>query len=164
MIGIFKRFLLKKHIKTAKKNGLVIGKDCYIHSRVDFGSEPYLIKIGDHVRLTAGVRFITHDGGVWVFRHNEEDKDIDVFGKITIGNNVHIGVNAIIMPNVTIGDNCVVGCGAVVTKDVPSNSVVVGVPARVIETIDEYYKKVKTKSVNTHSLSFDKKREFLTKK
>lgn len=164
MIQIFKRYLLKKHLKKAKNNGLIIGKDCYIHSRVDFGSEPYLIKIGDHVRITAGVRFITHDGGVWVFRNNEDDKNLDVFGTITVGNNVHIGVNAIIMPNVNIGDNCVVGCGAVVTKDVPPNSVVAGVPARIIESIDDYHKKAKSKGVNTHNLSSEEKRRFLTNK
>lgn len=45
---------------------------------------------------------------------------------IKIGNNVHVGTNAIIMPGVCIGDNCVVACGAVVTKDVKPNSIVGG--------------------------------------
>ena len=83
---------------------------------MDFGSEPYLITIGDHVRITAEARFITHDGGVWVFRNEEKMKDVDVFGTIEIGNNVHLGNDVIIMPNVKIGDNVVIGCGAVVTK------------------------------------------------
>ena len=63
-----------------------------------------MIEIGDNVRITSGVRFVTHDGGVWVLRHKySELSDIDLFGKIRIGNNVHIGFNAIIMPGVTIG-------------------------------------------------------------
>lgn len=156
--------LLKKHIKTAIKNGLAIGNDYYVRTRISFGSEPYLITIGNHVRITAGVRFVTHDGGVWVFRNEEQFNDADVFGPITIGNNVHIGNNAIIMPNVTIGDNVVIGCGAVVTKDVPSNSIVAGVPARVIESVDEYKEKVLQKCVYTHSMSPEEKRSFLTNK
>jgi maltose O-acetyltransferase len=55
---------------------------------------------------------------------------------VTIGNDVWIGGSCTILPGVTIGDNVVVGAGAVVTKDVPSNSVVVGVPARVVKTIE----------------------------
>lgn len=156
--------LLKRHINNAIKNGLTIGEDFYIKSRIDFGSEPYLISIGNHVRITTGVRFVTHDGGVWVFRNENGLKDIDVFGPITIGNNVHIGNNVIIMPNVNIGDNVVIGCGAVVTKDIPSNSVAVGVPAKVIENIDEYKEKVLKKCDYTHSLSTEEKRSFLINK
>lgn len=57
-------------------------------------------------------------------------------GGITIGNNVWIGDKATILANVTIGDNVVIGANSVVTKDIPGNCVAVGVPARVIKTID----------------------------
>ena len=133
----------KNPVKYWRKKGIEIGENCSISSSVSFGSEPYLIKIGNHVRLTNNVQFITHDGGMWVLRDKYNDSEIDVFGKIVIGNNVHIGIGAIIMPGVTIGDNVVVGCGAVVTKSVSSNSVVGGVPARYIESIEEYYNKTK---------------------
>lgn len=56
---------------------------------------------------------------------------------ITIGSNVWIGGGATICPDVTIGTNVVIGAGAVVTKDIPDNSVAVGVPARVIHTLDD---------------------------
>ena len=56
-------------------------------------------------------------------------------GEVRIGNNVFIGVNAVILRNVTIGDNSVVGAGSIVSKDVPSCSVVVGNPARVIKEL-----------------------------
>ena len=53
-----------------------------------------------------------------------------------IGDNVHISTNAVVIGGITIGDNVLVGAGAVVTKDVPSNCVVAGVPARIIERLE----------------------------
>lgn len=55
---------------------------------------------------------------------------------VTIGDNVWIGGNAVINPGVTIGDNAVIASGAVVTKDVPANTVVAGVPAKVIKELN----------------------------
>lgn len=140
-----------KFIEILRKDGVKIGKDCVIDKRTVFGTEPYLITIGDHVRITQGVKFITHDGGLWVPREmGLVDKKADKFGRIVIGNNVNVGWNAIILPGVHIGNNVVVAAGAVITKDVPENSVVAGVPARVIETIEEYAEK------NAHALVITK--------
>lgn len=58
----------KKRASLLKKTGLALGDDCEVYPNVTFGSEPYLIKIGNHVGITANVKFITHDGGVWVIR------------------------------------------------------------------------------------------------
>ena len=102
-------------------------------------------------------------GGVWTLRNIGLD-NADVFCPITIGDNVHIGWNAIIMPNVHIGNNVVIGAGAVVTKDIPDNSVAVGVPAHVIQTTDEYRKKVEAKCDYTKDLSWSKKKKYLLKK
>jgi acetyltransferase-like isoleucine patch superfamily enzyme len=118
-----------------RKKGYFIGKNNRIYIR-SFGTEPYLIKIGDHCTITTGVVFITHDGGAWVFRR--EMPELNVFGKIEIKDNCFIGINSIILPNVTIGPNSVVGAGSVVTKDVPPNSVVAGVPAKFICSVEEY--------------------------
>lgn len=171
---IFRIFIekIQKHgnyIKFLRKRGCQIGKDCEIYSSANFGSEPYLIKLGNHVRVNSGVNFVTHDGGMWVVRKysgggiNEAEK-IDLFGKIKIGNNVHIGTNATIMPGVIIGDNCIIGCGAVVTKKIPDNSVAVGVPARVIESIDDYIKKHANDFDYTKELSAREKKEYLLSK
>lgn len=147
-----------------RKRGVCIGSDCEIYKDVHWGSEPYLIKIGDKVRITSGVKFITHDGGIWVLRNNGSLPNADIFGQIIIGNNVHIGMDTIIMPGVTIGDNVIVGCGAVVTKDIPDNCVAAGVPAKVIETIEDYYQKNMAKCEFTKALSYDKKKEYLRAK
>lgn len=62
-------------------------------------------------------------------------------GKITIGNNVFIGINTIITRNVTVGDNVIIGAGSVVTKDCVANSVYAGNPARYIMSTEEFYAK-----------------------
>lgn len=156
-------FLERKNLRYFKKNGGVIGKDCDIFPDVFFGSEPYLITIGDRCRISHGVKFATHDGGVWCLRTKEYLKNADVFGKITIGNNVNIGWNVIILPGVTIGNNCVIGAGAIVTKSIPDNSVAAGCPAKVIESLEQYEAKVAKKSVNTSHLNQKEKRKFLAK-
>ena len=135
-----------------------------IYPDANFGSEPYMIEIGNHVRINSGVQFVTHDGGVWIFRQKEDTKDVDLFVRINVGNNVHIGTNSIIMPGVTIGDNVVVGCGAIVTHNIPDNSIAVGVPERVIENVEQYYSKNKEAFDFTKQLSPKDKRAYLTKK
>ncbi|NEG55144.1 acyltransferase [Bifidobacterium platyrrhinorum] len=150
----------KQNERYYKKLGLKIGRYCEILNGWNFGSEPYLIALGDYVRVAAGVRFITHDGGVWVLRHRYPSlKDVDLLKPIRVGNNVHIGMNAIIMPGVTIGDNCIIGCSAVVTHDVPDDSVAVGIPARVIENIDEYREKNERLFLHTKGMSGEEKRK-----
>jgi acetyltransferase-like isoleucine patch superfamily enzyme len=160
--GLFRKYKIKKDpINYARDIGVEVGTDCRflgIQSGT-FGSEPYLIKIGDHVTITGQVQFITHDGGVWVFR--EEYQEIDVFGKIIIGNNVFIGYNTIILPGVIIGDNVVIGAGSVVTKSIPSNTVAAGVPAKVITSYDVYKEKSLGKTLNTKNLDKGKKKEVL---
>lgn len=153
--------VLQRSLEPAKL-GLKLGGGFEILNGWDFGSEPWLIEIGDNVRITSGVRFVTHDGGVWVLRHKySELSDIDLFGKIRIGNNVHIGFNAIIMPGVTIGDNCIIGCGTIVTHDIPANSIVVGVPGRVIESIGEYAAKHDDDFMHTKKMATDEKKAFV---
>lgn len=149
-----------------RKKGVTIGDRCEIRG-AKFSSEPYLISIGDHVRVNSGVEFVTHDGGAWVLRELsrvENHENITLFGPITIGNNVHIGSNAILMPNVRIGNNCIIGCGAIVTHDIPDNSIAVGVPAKVIETIDEYEKKHIKDYCFTKNFTPTQLKEFLLEK
>ena len=154
----------RKYILYLRKQGVVIGNNCEIYKSANFGSEPYLIELGDHVRINSGVQLITHDGGCWVLRGLDKSyQNADKFGKIKIGNNVHVGTNSIIMPGITIGDNVIIGCAAVVTHDVPSNSVVAGIPAKKIETLSEYIEKNKDQIVMTKNLTYTEKKNFLGK-
>lgn len=86
------------------------------------------------------MRFITHDGGAWVF--TEEFPDLQKFGPIEILDNCFIGMDSIIMANVTIGPNAIVAAGSIVTKDVPENTIVAGIPAKPIMSLNEYKEKV----------------------
>ena len=92
------------------------------------------VTIGDHVNLAQGIT-------ITALNHNFADKSqrIDQQGistdAVTIGNDIWIGANAVVLPGVTIGDHSVVAAGAVVTKDVPPHSLVAGVPAKIIKEI-----------------------------
>lgn len=68
--------------------------------------------------------------------------DVDVIKTIEVGDNVFIGYGSVILPGVRIGSNVVIGAHSVVARDIPSNCVAVGVPARPIKTIDAYQAKV----------------------
>ena len=80
------------------------------------------------------------DVGIYTAAHRLEPKGriLDVYGlPITIGNDVWIGGHSTILPGVTIGDGAVIAAGAVVTKDVEPNSIVGGVPAKLIKKTEE---------------------------
>ncbi|MDX6452104.1 MAG: hypothetical protein QOH16_2153 [Gaiellaceae bacterium] len=125
--------------------GLSAGQRVRITGQVSWGSEPYLVRLGNDVTIADGVRFVTHDGGVAVFRR--DCPGLNVYDQIVVGNNVFIGVNAILMPGIKIGDNVVIGAGSVVTNSLPNDVVAAGNPARVIRTLAEYRERVATRSV-----------------
>jgi len=139
-----------------------IGKNVRFTGIPNWGSESYLIQIGNNVTITQGVTFHTHDGGVGLFR--KEYPGINIFGRMKVGNNVFIGHKSIIMPNVTIGDNVVIAAGSVVTKDIPNNVVVGGVPAKIIKSISEYKEKALKNAVYIFETEPRKrKKEIITK-
>lgn len=103
-------------------NGSGLGVNCLVHGP---------LVIGNNVMMGPDVVILTHS-------HNIDRVDVPMgqqgswVRKVTIGNDVWIGMRSIIMPGITIGDGAIIGAGAVVTKDVPDYAVVGGVPARII--------------------------------
>ena len=155
--SIYKMFLYKlKPLVYMKKVGVNFpeGK-VHVYGRVAWGSEPWIITLGENVYITDGVKFITHDGGTLLYR--KYVPDLEITKPIVVGNDVYFGNNVIVMPGVTIGNNVVIGAGAVVTRDIPDNSVAVGVPARVIKTADEYFEKLKAESLHLGHLKGEEK-------
>lgn len=154
----------EKYIDYLRKQGVSIEEGCIVDKTAFFGSEPWLIRIGKNTRIARGVQFITHDGGLWTLRKNNMiDENSVKYGSIKIGDNCNISWNVILMPNITIGDNCIIAAGAVVTKNIPDNTIWGGVPAKQIETLEEYLSKVEDSCVPTNFLSDKEKKEYLIK-
>ncbi len=126
-----------------------------LYGNVNWGTEPWIITLGTNVHITDGTKFITHDGGVLLYRH--KIPDLEITKPIVIKNNVYIGNNVIILPGVTVGNNVIIGDGAVISRDIPDNSVAVGVPAKVIKTADEYFEKIKKESLHLGHLKGEEK-------
>jgi len=116
-----------------------IGEGCSFQSR-KIPLYPNLIKMGDNVRMAGNVSFLTHDMTHNVMNRWKGNGDlVENAGCIKIGNNVFISSGVIILSNVNIGDNVIISAGSVVESDIPSNSVVGGVPAVVKCKIDVLY-------------------------
>lgn len=149
-------------IKYAKKIGVNMPDEgVYIYGKISWSTEPWIITLGKNVHITNGVKFLTHDGGTLLFRSRVPD--LEITKPIVIGNDVYIGNEVIILPGVHIGNRCIIGAGAVVSKDIPDNSVAVGVPARVIKTTDEYFEKIKRESIHLGNLVGEEKDRELMK-
>ena len=121
-----------------------MGKGCYFHPR-KIPTEPQLISMGDNVWIASGVRFITHDMSGDMLKNAPQYKEAFskiyspyYMGKIEIGDNVMVGTDAVIMYHTKIGNNVIIAAGAVITKDVPDGSVVAGIPARIVGSIDDF--------------------------
>jgi acetyltransferase-like isoleucine patch superfamily enzyme len=156
MLGNFKKvvrttadlafFFVNGGVYAARRKGVTVGNNCriYIHS---FGSEPFLISMGDYVTITSGVKIITHDGSTGLVR-DEQGRRYQRYAPVKIGNNVFVGVNAVILPGVTIGSNVVVAAGSVVTRDIPDNNIVSGVPARHIMSFQAFSERIASSCAN----------------
>ena len=143
--------------KYARHIGVKIGKNNFIATK-NFGTEPYLITIGNNCQITDNVYFHTH-GGAHVARKTYPN--FDVFGKIEINDWVYIGSGSHIMPGVTIGKGSLIASGSIVTKSIPANEVWGGVPARKICSIEEYIHKNIPFNIDSKSMSNEEKKQML---
>lgn len=136
-----------------------VGDNFFFQPRI-IPSDPKLIKFNDNVVVASNVTFINHDV---INQMLNKMPNMSWYkyqsGCIEVGNNVFIGANSIILPNVRIGDNIIISAGSIVTKDIPNNSVVGGVPAKVIMSFEEYLEKRKEKDLNTIEFDGTKEKE-----
>lgn len=123
--------------------GAVVNRDCEISGPMTLGKRSFIhkggfiqghVRIGISVAIGPYVRFVSdnHDIGT-PFRRAGRSHSLP----IVVGNGVWIGASVTILGGVTVGDGSIVGAGALVTNDVPPNTIVAGVPARVIRRIPE---------------------------
>ena len=133
-------------IKFARCVGVNVGENPHFYGPISWGSEPWLITVGNNVHITGECKFINHDGGTLIFR--KMVPDLEITKPIVIGDNVYIGEETMILPGVNIGSNVVIGARSVVTKDIPDNVVAAGVPCRVIKTTYEYLEKLERESIH----------------
>lgn len=125
-------------------NGLNYMPHISIGDNAYFGRNNHLgcineIIIGNNILTGSNVLITDHIHGYSDQRDIDvppRDRDLYSKGKVYIGNNVWLGDNVKIMPGVTIGNGVIIGANAVVTKDIPDNCVVAGVPAQIIKRLD----------------------------
>lgn len=91
------------------------------------------VRFGDNVFIAPNCSFYTAGHPI---SPEERNKGLEYARPITVGNNVWIGGNVCVLPGVSIGDNCVIGAGSVVVRDIPSGSVAVGNPCKVVKRVD----------------------------
>lgn len=167
--SLFRRYVYYRGNKVAylRHLGVHIGEGCDLLNGIkDFGSEPWLIELGNRVTLAHGVVLITHDGASRLFRQTLPGSSPwgNRFGTIQLGDNVFVGVNTIILPDVKIGSNSIIGAGSVVTKDVPPQTVAAGVPARPICSLTEYIERYQQKMIPVTASNGQELRRELTEK
>ncbi len=118
-------------INKYRSQGMKIGANAYFVNVYFDPFHPELISIGNNVAVTNSV-ILTHD-----------DSPVTIMNRrraapVIIGDNVFVGYRSLILPGVTIGNNCVIGAGSVVTRDIPDNSIAVGVPAKVVKSMTDH--------------------------
>jgi acetyltransferase-like isoleucine patch superfamily enzyme len=145
LLGLQKYMSSERYIKYARENGCTIGDGTQFFGEksVDIGAGSQ-IEIGEDCVITNRVRLLAHTWDVPILRRyfgQDNAPQSSARGKIVIGDNVFIGENSIVLPDTSIGDNTIIGAGSVVSNDIPSESVAVGNPCRVIMDLEQYNNK-----------------------
>jgi acetyltransferase-like isoleucine patch superfamily enzyme len=128
------------------------GKRFYSNTHIDT-LIPQLVEIGDNFISAPGSLITAHDASTFLFSGKYRIE------KVKIGNNVFLGANSVVLPGVTVGDNVIIGAGSVVSRNLNSNGVYAGNPAKFICTVDEYLLKCDKKNI-LFEVPFQMKEEF----
>ncbi len=120
---------------SATRGRLEIGDQTFLNRNVSLVADFGDIKIGKSVLIAMNVTMRAADHRIDQSPRVLIREQGHVSKPISVGNDVWIGANAVILGGVTIGDHVVIGAGAVVTKDIPAGSVAAGVPARVLKNL-----------------------------
>ena len=113
------------------ERGLRVGKNFHMYNSSIDQSHCFLIEIGDDVTIAHSI-ILAHDACI------KKDLGVSKVGKVKIGDRVFIGHKSVVFCNVTIGDDVIIKAGSIVTEDIPSDSVVMGNPARIIGRKSDY--------------------------
>lgn len=119
------------------------GEGCWISTDTVF-TNPYLTRLGDNVRI-AGAWISCHDGSINMI-NRAYGLNLDAVGPVEFGDDVFIGIGAKILPNTRIGSRSIVAAGAVVSGEFPDGSVIAGVPARRVRSIEEHVERLKARN------------------
>ena len=110
-----------------------LGKNVFVNIN-NYFMDGATIEIGDHVFIGPSCGFYTANHPL---DYTNRNQGLEKALPIKVGDNCWFGANVSVMPGVTIGSGCVIAAGAVVTKDMPGNSLIAGIPAKVIKTIEQ---------------------------
>lgn len=162
LLRYFRRFTRKDLFNCIlSMEGFEIGEGTFFYSPETIvldRQRPWMLKIGRYCKITRGVTILTHDYSRSVIRR--------VYGEIigeakmtTIGDNVFIGMNSIVLMGSHIGSNVIIGAGSVVCGTIPNNVVVAGNPAKVIRTLDTHYSIRKSSVLKEAKIWFESYKE-----
>lgn len=125
--------------------GMTVGRNFKrLHGVILDPGHCWLIQIGNNVTMAPRVHILCHDASTKQFL------DFTKIGRVTIGDNVFIGAESVVLPGVTIGSNVIIGANSTVTHDIPDNTVAAGSPARVICTLEAYLEKERNRMKSAH--------------
>lgn len=144
-----------------RAEGFDIGKGTIFYapnSQIIDRQRPWMLKIGEYCKITRGCTILTHDYSRSVLRR-KYGEFVGEAAMTEIGNNVFIGVNTIILMGAKVGSNVIIGAGSVVSGSIPDNVVAAGNPAKVICSLEDFYKKRKERELRSAAIFLNSYKE-----
>lgn len=133
-IGCYTTLIVAEHPSSKElKCGLTIGSNTYIGEYNNIRAAGGQITIGNHCLISQHITIVCTNHQFSLGSRIDQQSWSTENSFVTIGDDVWIGANSVILPGVTIEDGAIIAAGSVVTKSVPSNAVVAGNPARILK-------------------------------